>query len=67
MRGLEFELYRAKRGLLRRTQWRWRLIAGNGKTIAESGESYNNRSDAMEMIGKIKRLAADAHLRREKM
>lgn len=64
---MEFELYRAKRGLLRRNQWRWRLIADNGRVIATSGESYNNRSDAFAIIGRIKRLAAESHIRREKV
>ena len=44
---MRFELYRARRGLLRRTQWRWRLIASNGRIIATGGEGYNNRRDAL--------------------
>ena len=34
------EVYRAKRG------WRWRLRAGNHKTIADSAESYTQRRHA---------------------
>lgn len=26
--------------------WRWRVIAGNNRTIAESGEAFDRRSDA---------------------
>ena len=31
-------------------QWRWRLVAANGKTIADSGEAYWNKSDALHGI-----------------
>jgi uncharacterized protein YegP (UPF0339 family) len=27
-------------------QWRWRRVAGNGETIATSGESYTRLADA---------------------
>lgn len=67
MKGMEFELYRSKRGLFRRTQWRWRLIAGNGRVIATSGESYNNRSDAKSIISTIKSQVAGANIRPEKV
>lgn len=26
--------------------WRWRYVASNGRTIADSGEGYYNKSDA---------------------
>ena len=26
--------------------WRWRLVAGNGETIADSGEAYVSKSNA---------------------
>lgn len=26
--------------------WRWRLVAANGKIIAESGEAYTREADA---------------------
>lgn len=41
------EVYKARRGLIGRTQWRWRYLATNGLTLATSGESYNNLSDAI--------------------
>lgn len=47
---MHFELYRARRGLFVRTQWRWRLRAANGHVIADSGEGYNNRGDALAAI-----------------
>jgi uncharacterized protein YegP (UPF0339 family) len=40
-----FEIKRAKRGRLKRNQWRAVVKADNGKVLFGS-ESYNNRSDA---------------------
>ncbi|AVW92519.1 YegP family protein [Celeribacter baekdonensis] len=34
--------------------WRWRLRAANNKTIADSGEGYFNRSDALSGIALVK-------------
>ena len=34
-------------------QWRFRFVAGNGKTIAHSGESYHNRADAEAAIAAL--------------
>ena len=51
---MRFEFYRARRGLLRRAQWRWRLRAENGRIIATSGESYNNRGDMLQAIELIR-------------
>jgi uncharacterized protein YegP (UPF0339 family) len=39
--------------------WRWRGVAGNGKTVAESGEGYRNRMYAAKMA---KALNASARL-----
>ena len=63
---MRFELYRARRGLLRRTQWRWRLIASNGRIIATGGEGYNNRRDALAMIVAIRAEAPLAPLEGDK-
>lgn len=30
-------------------EWRWHLIAANGRIIADSGEGYADRADAVEM------------------
>lgn len=39
------EIYEARRGLSFRKQWRWRIIAKNGRIVAVSSEGYNNRAD----------------------
>lgn len=60
---MRFEAYRGRKGLLLRTQWRWRLIARNGRVIATSGEGYNNRSDCLNAIDLIRREAANAPIK----
>ncbi len=39
MRPTRAEVYRATDG------WRWRMIAGNGRVLADSGEAYEHRVD----------------------
>lgn len=39
-------------------QWRWRLVAANGRIIADSGEGYRNRSDAVAAIDLVKSTSA---------
>lgn len=34
------------RSLRRSQRWAWRLVAGNGRTIATSGEGYSDRGEA---------------------
>ena len=34
--------------------WRWRLLAGNNRTIADSAESYYNRQDCLHAIELVK-------------
>jgi uncharacterized protein YegP (UPF0339 family) len=34
--------------------WRWRYVSSNGRTIADSGEGYYNRADALAGIGIMK-------------
>ena len=36
------------------TQWRWRLVASNGRTIADSAESYHNKADCLAGIDLVK-------------
>ncbi len=60
---MHFEVFRARPGMLRRTQWRWRLRADNSRIIASSGEGYNNRSDALYAIHLIKKDAAGAPIK----
>jgi uncharacterized protein len=35
-------------------QWRWRLVASNHKTIADSGEGYNSEADCDHGISLVK-------------
>jgi uncharacterized protein YegP (UPF0339 family) len=35
-------------------QWRWRLVAANGKIIANSGEAYFNKQDCIGAISLVK-------------
>jgi uncharacterized protein len=49
---LTYEVYRDKRN--ERNEWRWRLKAENGNTIADSGEGYINKSDCLHGIELVK-------------
>lgn len=44
------EKYRAADG------WRWRLVASNGKTVAESGEAYTRQHGASRAIALVQAL-----------
>lgn len=44
-RRAHFEIFRDSRG-----DWRWRLRAGNGRVIADSGEGYASRWNAKRAI-----------------
>ena len=55
---MRFEIYRDKK-----SEWRWRLRAGNGKIIATGGESYKNRADCTHMINRIKNYKMDAKVK----
>jgi uncharacterized protein YegP (UPF0339 family) len=35
-------------------QWRWRLLAENNRIIADSAESYHNKSDCLHGIALVK-------------
>jgi uncharacterized protein YegP (UPF0339 family) len=35
-------------------EWRWRLVAGNERVIAESGEGYRDRKDCLHGIELVK-------------
>lgn len=42
-------------------QFRWRLVSSNGKVVADCGEGYRHRMDALRIVEAIKRGAtADA-------
>jgi len=34
--------------------WRWRLMAGNNRIIANSGEGYHNKVDCLAAINLVK-------------
>lgn len=44
-----YYLYKDTKGF-----WRWRFVSTNGRTIADSGEGYYNRSDAVNGINIMK-------------
>jgi len=37
--------------------WRWTLYAGNNRKIANSGEGYHNKSDALSAVNLVKSTA----------
>ncbi|MFC4139988.1 MULTISPECIES: YegP family protein [unclassified Microbacterium] len=52
----KFELYTDKSG-----DWRFRLKAGNGETIA-TGQGYSSKASALNGIDSVRRNAADAEV-----
>ncbi len=46
---MKYQLYRD-----RNNEYRWRLRASNGRTIADSAESYTNREDCLHGIALVK-------------
>lgn len=46
MRKARFQVYMDTAG-----QWRWRLLAANGRVIADSAEAYTRKSDACRAVG----------------
>ena len=44
-----FQVYEAAAG-----EWRWRLVAGNDRVIADSGEGYRDRRDCLHAIELVK-------------
>src|SRR5262245_32932849 len=47
--ALSFQVYRDAKG-----EWRWRLVAANGKRIAGSGEGYKTKAACMAAIELVK-------------
>lgn len=45
---MKFEVYRDKAG-----EYRWRLLASNGRQAADSGEGYTRREDAHRAIAAL--------------
>ncbi len=46
---MKYNIFKDKAG-----EWRWRLVATNGKIIADSGEGYNNKADCLHGIDLVK-------------
>jgi uncharacterized protein YegP (UPF0339 family) len=53
----KFEVYKDKSG-----QYRWRLVASNGRTIAESGEGYSSKEACLDGIESVKKNAPEAQV-----
>jgi uncharacterized protein YegP (UPF0339 family) len=51
----KFELYKDAKG-----EFRWRLVASNGQTIATSGEGYKAKDSAKAGIESVKKKAPTA-------
>lgn len=43
--------------------WRWRLVASNGKTIADSAEGYRRRGQCTQQFEKIRAAMAAGPVR----
>ena len=50
---MEYHMYKDTAGY-----WRWRLLAGNNKIIAVSGEGYYHESDCLHAINLVKNSAS---------
>ena len=46
---MKYEMYKDAQN-----EWRWRLLASNGKIIADSGEGYFNKDDCRHGIDLVK-------------
>lgn len=48
-------------------EWRWRLKAGNGETVADSGEGYVTKFNAERAMNGVKRLVTDLEEENERL
>ena len=48
-----------------KNEWRWRLLAANHRTIADSGEGYRNQMDCETAVDAIRQNVPRAHIRVE--
>ena len=53
-----FELYKDSKG-----EYRWRLKATNGQTIANGGEGYSSKRSALDGIESVKKNASGAEVK----
>jgi uncharacterized protein len=57
----KFEIYKDKSKVTdKAVEFRWRLIHSNGQIIANSGEGYTTKANAMGGINSVKENAPDA-------
>ena len=49
MNKLRFEYYQDASG-----EWRWRLVARNGRIVADSGEGYSSKAKCLRAINKLR-------------
>lgn len=54
---MTFEIYEDQRG-----EYRWRLVASNGRTIGDSGEGYVTRSNARRAAENARRQIGGADI-----
>jgi uncharacterized protein YegP (UPF0339 family) len=47
------------------SEFRWRLVAGNNRTVADSGEGYDSRSNAHRAVEDVQSSAPRASLKDE--
>lgn len=40
--------------------WRWRLVASNGRTVADSAEAYSSKTKAYNAADRLYEIAGDA-------
>ena len=50
---MRFEVYKSGTTLLSQV-WRWRLVASNGRTVADSAEGYQSKADCLHGIELVK-------------
>lgn len=55
MRSTAFVIFRDKK-----KQWRWHLLAGNGKIVADSSEAYTRKHEVMKAVARVKVCAISA-------
>jgi uncharacterized protein YegP (UPF0339 family) len=55
---MRFEVYETDTSLVSQV-WHWRLVAVNGKTIADSAEGYFSKADCLHGIDLVR--SANAH------
>ncbi|MBB5747421.1 YegP family protein [Brevundimonas variabilis] len=56
---MTLQIYEGRRGLSLRKQWRWRIVAKNGRVIANGGEGYTNRADLLNALDLVRSTLAE--------